>query len=101
MSVSPAGTLSSEHDLLPEVLSRLAAGDTSARLPRNSLIPEDIVQRLNGILEGVERRLRLAERGEPESSRDPNREILRALASLERGDFSARLGAGTVDPALA
>jgi HAMP domain-containing protein/CheY-like chemotaxis protein/signal transduction histidine kinase len=113
MASSASTAVTTDPDLLSEALSHLEGGDYSVRLPKHPSIPDEILQRLNQVLDGVQKRERQADRREAELTREVRRladqpseertlayhkrELLRALASVERGDFSARIESRHVD----
>src|SRR5437868_1621022 len=96
-----------ETEAMSQALGLLESGDFSVRLPNQAAIPAELIDRLNHIFEQVQRREREAAARERELAREldnarsdvadrkpsnrEKRELLRALASVEEGDFSARI----------
>jgi hypothetical protein len=106
-----------ETEALSQALGLLEGGDYSARLPHQASMPAELIDRLNHIFEQVQRREREAAARERELAREldnirsdvadrkpttrEKRELLRALASVEEGDFSARIASRHVDSEVA
>jgi len=111
-------TAVAESEALSQALGALESGDYSVRLPKgHSTLAPEIIDRLNRIFELVQKRQRDAAVRERELTREldeakesaparrstsrEKREILRALAAVEEGDFSARIESRHVDPEIA